>query len=351
MKNDIINQLEVKLFYGSEMIGYTDSQVIHVNGDLSMDEMGVVVTHELGHILLRHAPKSKERGYDNKIANVAGDAEIAMTLYDDVDEDIIGKPRSPLNGGITRKWVEENAHGCVTFEEVYEHLMKSRDDFSLPDIPVLPINHDRSQDDGTGQEKAMISSDVADAKERLMKEIKKIKIIDMTSSKNVNKHLTRKGIADYVMDVFLEALDRKPSWRRISRRLNDPFLKKGKCTVRARPRVNVYLDRSGSFDHDKTAEAERKLAELSRRYGYLVRFDTFFFGSYLSEKDDIKERGTNYEAVMDHIISLKPRLAVVITDDDQCDELPKAPKEVKIVVQMIGCSKSNFAEKAGAATC
>lgn len=337
-----------------EVPGRTDGMVIEISSSLSHDERKVVLLHELGHILLGHVPKSKYRNYDPRISNLAGDAEIAITMYGDDEEEVMGRPRSQLDGGITRQWVKENAPGCRTFSELYEHLKKNGKTEDDGNVWPMPVNTpgDGESDDGKDLPPSVIEALKEACKEAITKKVNGLSAVSKIEKMSAIKPKPRrKGVSDYVAEVADEALARRRSWRRMSRRPNDPFLKKGVVSERTRPKVSVYVDRSGSFNQDKTMEAEKELEILSRRYGYIVDFDSFFFGGTLSAKDDIRNMSTNYAAVADHIISTRPRLAVVITDDDPCDNLPARPKETRVVVKTIGCTSSNFASHFDAILC
>jgi hypothetical protein len=137
---------------------------------------------------------------------------------------------------------------------------------------------------------------------------------------------------------------RDPSYRRPPRYApNGGLLRKGRLLSAKRPRVNIYVDRSGSFTPQKTAEAEYILSTILGKYGASIEKDTLEFSDSVGKEIE-RGRGTNYKAVYESVSKDRPAVAVVITDADGCDFLEKIPGSFVIIVP-VGCVTTTVAKK------
>lgn len=350
MKKQIsINDLRVILIDSGEAPAWCENGVIYIREGASEDEQRVLLRHELGHLLLRHVAKATANKWDPQLANTAGDAEIALALYDDLDEAIINLPRSVLKGGITKEWAHKHAPGANTFEEIYEMLKQNQ-------TPAPATHCIHAEMHANDEDKNNIEVDAEGISDEDLRQV--IKKLESSISKQQQHHklcqaptlARQKGFKDIVADIAREAIMRESTFRRPSRRSSDPsLLKKGVRTKKTRPRVTVYVDRSGSFTPDKTAEAEKQILEIAYRYRAKLNIDFLYFSDKISDvSDNIAGGGTNYRAVANHIIKHQPRMAVVITDDDGCETLPPIPKSVQVCARLIDCTSAPFAAAAGA---
>ncbi len=145
-------------------------------------------------------------------------------------------------------------------------------------------------------------------------------------------------------------VERERSYRRPSRRPEyEDILLPGAISTPRPPLVEIFVDRSGSFNPEKTREAEKKLADLMVRYRAKIRWDVWFFGSDRLSATDIPGGGnTPYELVAAHICRSVPRLAVIITDDDSVQEgISRPPKATSVICVPVGCSRTLLASALG----
>lgn len=96
------------------------------------------------------------------------------------------------------------------------------------------------------------------------------------------------------------------------------------------PLINVYFDRSGSWDEGKTAQGRQAIATLNR---YVTRGELKINLYYFSERvhgeeaDAKREGGTNGQPILDHIEQTKPDNVIIMTDSDisDCRTVVKVP--------------------------
>lgn len=115
---------------------------------------------------------------------------------------------------------------------------------------------------------------------------------------------------------------REKTWSRVNKTYaNTNIIKKG---IRRGenvniPRINVYFDRSGSWDDAKIAVGEQAIATLNNyvRRGEL-RIDLFYFSENVHSDKASAERegGTRGEPILQHIKQTKPDNVIVMTDSD-----------------------------------
>jgi len=343
----IFDSISVVLVSSGPAPAWTKHGVIYIKESASPAERKVLLRHELGHILYRHTEQAEKLKHHPELSNIAGDGEIAISLYDQDDLDVMNAPRSMLKNAITPEWVEKNAPGCATYVEIYDHLKKNSIEIDVP--AFCKMSQEASSQNSSKRSNGSITP-------REVKEILKKLESSLEQQATYKQAETRRavaprrGIEDAFTEIATEALARIPSYRRPARRGDDSFLRKGKSVKLTRPKVTVYVDRSGSFTPEKTADAEKALTDLAERYSAIVDMDTFRFSDcvYRGESNTLGGRGTNYIGVAAHIIQEQPRLAIVITDNDSCETLPELPAKTKIYVKVIGAHSSAFGKKANA---
>src|SRR5690606_1688702 len=224
----------------------------------------------------------KANKWNPLVANIAGDAEIAIALYDDNDEAIISRPRSIIEGGITKSWAEENAPGANTIEEIYEKLIKN----NTPAPNASHCNHMSEDTEGKDEtelkEQSVSLEDIKQVCEKLERSLQEQ--AQKHKLYNAPKLKRQKGFSDVVADIAREALLRRRTYRRPSRRCpSSNLLHKGVRTQKSRPMATVYVDRSGSFTADKTRLAEHEMKAMAYRYRAKLDVDFIFFSDSLSQ--------------------------------------------------------------------
>lgn len=98
------------------------------------------------------------------------------------------------------------------------------------------------------------------------------------------------------------------------------ILKPGQALTRAPvPLLNVYFDRSASWDSAKTAKGQQAIATLNKyvRTGQLkIKLYYFSEGVHSDEASAVAEGGTSGQPILDHIQQTKPNNVVIMTDSD-----------------------------------
>lgn len=120
-------------------------------------------------------------------------------------------------------------------------------------------------------------------------------------------------------------LSRGKTWGRVNKTYSDTdLLKKGLSRRRPNkiPSVNVYFDRSGSWDASKTKKGYEIISTFNNyiKQGRL-KIDLFYFSRYVhSDEDSAKAEGSTYgQPILNHILETKPDNVVIMTDDDITD--------------------------------
>ena len=345
--------IEIKYFLGREpSIGYTDQRFVYISVEVPEHERETLIKHEKCHMWLRHDLRRPQNAEVYQWM-VACDIEIALNIYNAEDEAIIHNPNNVLYGGITRKNLEKNLPNLPKnlryAEEIYDWLIENSESI---DYPQRKSQSDEIQDRKDGEETEAAYELVEAALEEIKKDIEKLEAQrKIKTQKHEAQGETKKrkhslaGLLEPTIKKHF-ALARKSSYKRPSRRESD-FIKKGTTTVRRTPHIFIYLDRSGSFDATKTSDANGKIKKILSKYRHTVSNSVFYFNDTILDHDTKKgDGGTNYKAVVNHIIDNAPQIAIVITDDDHCEDLKDMGKLITdIIVYPIGCRKTHFAQK------
>lgn len=341
-------------------VGYTDFRKVYISESVTpRDQYATLHKHECGHIWLQHLGRMSSlregegKAFDFKRWNQAADLEIALYLYDQEDDDAIMQPRSWLARGIRRLDALKYT-GCEFAEQFYK---------ALADKPLEQDSHDGyANEDNETQLGDPVSISEAEIKEliqvarELMEESaqgmqRAWQEMDINAASK--EFRPRPSLASEIDKcVGRPALARVKSYRRPDRREGD-FFKKGVVSVPKTARLSVYVDRSGSFDANKTAAATTALAKVLQKYRGQVEKDAWFFNDSVLVKDPRSGGGgTNYGAVVKHIASTNPEVAVIITDDDPCDSsvssiLTSSKCKTRVIVFAVGASQTNIAKALG----
>lgn len=339
--------IQVKRFTGNiPAVAYTDFRFVYLSWLLNGDEYDLAFIHEAGHIWLQHQyrrsqlKKEEGEGFNNQCWLIASDMEIARHLYSDADTYVIERPRSALKGAITYEMTLEYPK-CEYAEDFYHELKKSESKGKS-----TCCQHCESGDLPDDVE-VNVSDLLEQAKEELEK-IKKHKQSEDTQKK-INDFKPPKPSLASEIDRHLGRVKvkRVQSYKRPPRVEScNGFLKKGMSNKLHTPHFVLYVDRSGSFDSTKTAQATNLIQKILKKYRGRISNDVIYFNDTLLVKDPINgSGGTNYTAVVDSIIRDKPKLSIVITDDDGYQKPANLPPLPEIVVVPIGAVSTNLAKE------
>jgi predicted metal-dependent peptidase len=301
---------------------------------------------------LQHNIRAKQIVKPNhRLLNIAFDLEIAKHVYTPEDNDLIRTPRSPLAGGITTADCDKYPN-CVYAEEFYEELKRELDvvlermSKQANDI-VDALAKSTTEDNQTSDISIDISVEIEKTKQNVdqLKRAVTQQAAAQQAQKNVDEFRPPKPtLASEIENTVRFKLGRFKSYRRPPKlELNNDLLFRGTLLRRKAAKIIVYVDRSGSFSPDKTAQATTALNDLLRKYRGSVAGDCIFFNDGLMHVDPgAGGGGTNYQAVINDIATANPELAVVITDDDSANIIIP-PRLGKVLVVRIGCAYTNLA--------
>lgn len=336
-------------------LAYTDFASIFIYKHISNDERAVLLKHEQAHIWLQHNSRARTLAkihlskVDNRLLNIAFDTEIATHLYTPEDLSLIENPRTILHGGITRESVKGLTDDLLYAEEIYQWLLEhpeSVDGKSSCDTDAMGEPKDIQESKDVSVEQV---ADLIEQAKDAVAEIESDQKSSAVVAAKCNPKNVKPSLASEIDAVLRARHEHIRCFRRPSRRDEDGIIKKGAINLIKRPKVEVYLDRSGSFTPDKTRHANHAVKVALSKYSGKIDHDVAFFGDDRLDwgTDKIKGGNTPYNLVVDAINGSKSDIAVIITDDDQCpDVLLKTP--TKIIVIPIGCASTNIGKLLGA---
>ena len=114
--------------------------------------------------------------------------------------------------------------------------------------------------------------------------------------------------------------ERVRTWKKTDPRYGTgPIIRKGKMrTSNGKiPVINVYFDRSGSWDASKTKVGQDAIGTLNNyvRNGQ-IKINLYYFNTSIHSEDPGGRGGTRGTPIMDHIKQTKPDNVIIMTDDD-----------------------------------
>lgn len=118
------------------------------------------------------------------------------------------------------------------------------------------------------------------------------------------------------------AVGRGPSWQRINKKYYGTGLIKAGSSRLAQsyiPLINVYFDRSGSWDTAKTEKGAQAIATLNKYVNRgELKINLYYFSNnvHSSEQAALSEGGTEGQPILDHIEATKPDNVIILTDSD-----------------------------------
>ena len=362
--------IKEKQIIGFKPIAFTDYVNIYISKDATASEKTVLRKHTKAHIYLKH--RARLKAYEREFGKVekeawciAEDIEIALHIYNKKDEEVALLPRSNISGGIYKHNLPVELPKELKYcEEIYEFLAKKKKDKKEVAVKKnnsfdasynadsdLDVDIDLDADTDTDLElDEIIKKAIEEIEKEEEEEKNKIKI-----KKNEEEAFETLNRRKQTLSSLLErkvkenyARKRKNTYLRQSRRCEGAYegaiIKKGVRIKRKIPKVLVFVDRSGSFCNKKTDEATKNLDGVLKKFRLAIKKEVYFFNSEILEEDPlVGSGGTNYKAVRNFIANSGAEIAVVITDDDMCDNLEKVSTEV--IVIPTGCNETSFAKK------
>ena len=113
---------------------------------------------------------------------------------------------------------------------------------------------------------------------------------------------------------------RGDTWKRFSRKYQDSgIIRPGSSRLANKkvPVINVYFDRSGSWDDAKIAVGMQAIGTLNNyvRKGE-IKINLYYFANRVGSDPDTVGGGTEGTPIMEHIERTKPDNVIIMTDDD-----------------------------------
>ena len=323
--------------------GKTDFVRIYIASELNKSEYRTTLRHEQGHVWSAHH-RRRPKNAKQELWVIACEMEIARTIYDKTDIENIKAPRSRLAGGYLPDSIDGLPVDVILAEDIYEWLLNNPKQ-GCAQLKCCVCDHSKEASNDSPDENA--ASAAAEASRKKLDEDEKAKESQIAADSAYALIRNRAPTLTCAVDAALRVrIERERSHRRPSRRNpgNDVLLP-GSISKPRPPLVEIFVDRSGSFTPEKTASAENKLRELLERYGSTIRSDVWFFGNgRLSEVDYGGGGDTPYQLIPKHLEKTRPKLAIIITDDDPVSsQIASIDRYTSVLCVPIGCNRTNLA--------
>jgi len=364
--------LPVKRELSGPAPGWTDYKNIHILDHLTGEDERIILTHESAHVWLKHDERSKGLA-NKKLSTMAQELEIARCIYTDDETYHIKDSITDLAGGMVKNSIPRLPNNIVYLEDIYEWLVANvtEDEIKRSGKTCCGRTHetneqngdddgdisdDNGDDDGDSSSNGEsdnskpspgpgINSD-SDGSPEVVKELLdavKKQLASIPKKIIYNYKPTKSFIATELEAINAGARRKKQSYARPSRRTSDE-LSKGTKRKYTKPKVIIYLDRSGSFTPAKTAKAASMVKKLLKRYEATIESAVLYFtNGAVTDKEPTYSGDTPYHAVVTSINYLNPALAIVVTDDDMMDTTQEL--NVKTIVIPVCQAQTNFAKQ------
>lgn len=333
---------------------FTDHLRIFIAEEANSREREILIAHEQAHIWLNHHTRKahdfSQDSFSKALWDFSLELEIARNIYTPEDEDEIKKPFTILSGGVVRNTVPDLPEELIMAEDIYKWLQKNPDKQpAYEKFCSCPAHeHDESEE---GTEEQEISVEEIDQIKEAIEEYRDT----MRSREQVDRaHITRKipSLASDIDYILRSRKIRNRTYARPSRRSCDPFILKGRKKRKKAPRVEIFVDRSGSMSGEKTGASVEKLKTILRKYGASIRNDVFYFSDEKIYDHDIPPRGSNpYPLVMEHLERTRPKIAVILTDYDTSSTeglKPLSHRETEILCVPVCAKRTAISDLIGA---
>lgn len=352
-----------------EFVSSTDYSKIYIRDDLTVSEHRTALRREQGRIWMQHNIRMKNiEDRQPDLWALAFELEIAINIFDVDDRLAITDPKSNLSEiPIPDAW--EDFPDNVRFaHEIYEWLVENMAGFGGDEDMENPHDSQKPENSDDGEESKEDSGEQGQEEQEPVEEFDS-EVLGKIAEKaregldgekgaelrqemvefDFNELLKRRpSLVEEVDSALRVRVEREPSYRRPSRRqTGDNTIMKGTISVSRPPRVEIFVDRSYSFTAEKTRAAESKLKEVLKRYNSSVTSDVLYFANNMLSSSGNITGNTPYDVVYDYLCRSRPRLAIIITDDDPVDDIVVPIKGLKILCIPIGCESTLLAERIG----
>jgi hypothetical protein len=324
--------------------GATDFVSIFLAEELNADEYRTTLRHEQAHIWARHNMRYNP-SFNKKEWIIACEMEIARNIYSERDISTIIAPRSRLRGGFLPDTYENMPSNLLIAEEIYDWLIENPQENPQENNNQPCVLQIEQGIEPTSEELTI---------EEVRRELDKAESTEKSAEAAKTAYLgilyRPPSLISEVDSALRIRTNYERSYRRPSRRnlAKENVILKGSVNTPRPPLVEIFVDRSGSFSPDKTQVAENYLSKILGRYGVSIKHDVWFFGDgKLTANDNHFGGNTPYRLIAEHLLCSTPKIAIIITDDDPCEDLPSIPKYVKVLCLPVGAKYTQLSTKIG----
>lgn len=200
-----------------------------------------------------------------------------------------------------------------------EDIKDIDDEAARANIKKILDNPQSALDKMRGEKIDVLGREKKDAKDAEQAKAKrKAKITGLTGDLATLKYSLQRVIKNQISDFEVQ------SYGAYNRRYADTeVLKPGWTTDERRdvPRINVYIDMSGSFGTDDIKATESVIAQLAKwEKQKLIAINIFYFSGrsqpIVQDPNQVHDRGTSGQAIQQHILKTKPQNVLICTDSD-----------------------------------
>lgn len=327
--------------------GMTDYLKIYIASELNKDEYRTVLRHEQAHVWAGHN-RRRPQNVKADLWRIACEMEIARSIYDAEDIFNITAPRSRLRGGYLPDTLPNLPTEVVLAEDIYEWLLAQPQKEWPKILCGCDCCAETAQDDV--KEHDLLNDTPAEVVAKIKEELEKIEQTGkaQTQAKKVYAAIkNREPSLTEELDAALRSRVKKErTYRRPSRQEVNDVILKGRMSIPRPPLVEIFIDRSGSFSPEKTAEAEKRLKTLLAKYGASITADVWYFADdNLSAVDLLPGGNTPYDLIAKHLRNSMPKIAIVITDDDPVPASVKPVKGPIVLCVPVGCESTELAAR------
>lgn len=165
---------------------------------------------------------------------------------------------------------------------------------------------------------------MGETEEQITKEIAAKKAKDVQKYKESPMSRFTDSLNNFIKNEL--AIGRGKTWTRMSKKYVGSGLIKAGTSRLAQghiPLINVYFDRSGSWDDpNKTKKGEQAIATLNKYVNRgELKINLYYFSNnvHSNEQEALNEGGTYGQPILEHIEATKPDNVIILTDDDISD--------------------------------
>lgn len=165
---------------------------------------------------------------------------------------------------------------------------------------------------------------MGETEEQITKEIAAKKAKDVQKYRESPMNRFTDSLNNFIKNEL--AIGRGKTWTRMSKKYVGSGLIKAGTSRLAQghvPLINVYFDRSGSWDDpNKTKKGEQAIATLNKYVNRgELKINLYYFSNnvHSNEQEALNEGGTYGQPILEHIEATKPDNVIILTDDDISD--------------------------------